>query len=104
AAGADIKEMAEETPVTLTVANNFARCERLRRIRVSLIAAVRGVALGGVNDLAMACDRVIASDDATFGQPEIKIGIMPGAGGTQRLPRAIGKAKAMEMTIHGRTM
>jgi enoyl-CoA hydratase len=104
AAGADIKEMADATPVTLTVANNFARWERLRRIRVPLIAAVRGFALGGGNELAMACDMVIAGDDATFGQPEIKIGIMPGAGGTQRLPRAVGKAKAMEMILTGRNM
>jgi enoyl-CoA hydratase len=104
AAGADIKEMADATPVTLTVANNFARWERLRRIRVPLIAAVRGFALGGGNELAMACDMIVAGDDATFGQPEIKIGIMPGAGGTQRLPRAVGKAKAMEMILTGRNM
>ena len=104
AAGADIKEMADATPVTLTRANNFARWERLRRIRVPLIAAVRGFALGGGNELAMACDMIIAGDDATFGQPEIKIGIMPGAGGTQRLPRAVGKAKAMEMILTGRNM
>ncbi len=104
AAGADIKEMADATPVTLTRANNFARWERLRRIQVPLIAAVRGFALGGGNELAMACDLVIAGDDATFGQPEIKIGIMPGAGGTQRLTRAVGKAKAMEMILTGRNM
>jgi enoyl-CoA hydratase len=101
AAGADIKEMADATPVTLTAANNFARWERLRRIRVPLIAAVRGFALGGGCELAMACDMVVAADDATFGQPEIKIGIMPGAGGTQRLTRALGKAKAMEMILTG---
>jgi enoyl-CoA hydratase len=104
AAGADIKEMADATPVTLTNANNFARWERLRRIRVPLIAAVRGFALGGGCELAMACDMVVAADDATFGQPEIKIGIMPGAGGTQRLTRALGKAKAMEMILTGRNM
>ncbi|MEX2547773.1 MAG: enoyl-CoA hydratase-related protein [Chloroflexota bacterium] len=104
AAGADIKEMADATPVTLTVANNFARWERLRRIRVPLIAAVRGFALGGGCELAMACDMVVAADDATFGQPEIKIGIMPGAGGTQRLTRALGKAKAMEMILTGRNL
>jgi enoyl-CoA hydratase len=104
AAGADIKEMADATPVTLTNANNFARWERLRRIRVPLIAAVRGFALGGGCELAMACDMVVAGDDATFGQPEIKIGIMPGAGGTQRLTRALGKAKAMEMILTGRNM
>ena len=104
AAGADIKEMADATPVTLTQANNFARWERLRRIRVPLIAAVRGFALGGGCELAMACDMVVAADDATFGQPEIKIGIMPGAGGTQRLTRALGKAKAMEMILTGRNI
>jgi enoyl-CoA hydratase len=104
AAGADIKEMASATPVTLTNANNFARWERLRRIRVPIIAAVRGFALGGGCELAMACDMVVAADDATFGQPEIKIGIMPGAGGTQRLTRALGKAKAMEMILTGRTL
>ena len=104
AAGADIKEMADATPVTLTKANNFARWERLRRIRLPLIAAVRGFALGGGNELAMVCDMVVAGDDAQFGQPEIKIGIMPGAGGTQRLPRAIGKAKAMEMILTGRNL
>jgi enoyl-CoA hydratase len=104
AAGADIKEMADATPVTLTVANNFARWERLRRIRAPLIAAVRGFALGGGCELAMACDMVVAGDDAQFGQPEIRIGIMPGAGGTQRLTRAIGKAKAMEMILTGRNI
>ena len=101
AAGADIKEMADATPVSLSVANNFARWERLKRVRVPLIAAVRGFALGGGCELAMACDIVIAADDAVFGQPEIKIGIMPGAGGTQRLTRALGKAKAMEMILTG---
>jgi enoyl-CoA hydratase len=104
AAGADIKEMADATPVSLSVANNFARWERLKRVRVPLIAAVRGFALGGGCELAMACDMIVASDDATFGQPEIKIGIMPGAGGTQRLTRALGKAKAMEMILTGRNL
>jgi len=104
AAGADIKEMADATPVTLSVANNFARWERLKRVRVPLIAAVRGFALGGGCELAMACDMIVAADDAVFGQPEIKIGIMPGAGGTQRLTRALGKAKAMEMILTGRNL
>jgi enoyl-CoA hydratase len=104
AAGADIREMADATPVTLTTVNNFARWERLRRIRVPLVAAVRGFALGGGCELAMACDMVVAADDAQFGQPEIRIGIMPGAGGTQRLTRAIGKAKAMEMILTGRNI
>ena len=103
AAGADIKEMADATPVTMSVANNFARWERLKRVHVPLIAAVRGFALGGGCELAMACDMVVAADDATFGQPEIKLGIMPGAGGTQRLTRALGKARAMELILTGRT-
>jgi enoyl-CoA hydratase len=101
AAGADIKEMADATPVSLGVANSFARWERIRRIRLPIIAAVRGFALGGGCELAMACDMVVAADDAVFGQPEIKIGIMPGAGGTQRLTRALGKAKAMELILTG---
>jgi enoyl-CoA hydratase len=104
AAGADIKEMADATPVSLSVANNFARWERLKRVRLPLIAAVRGFALGGGCELAMACDMIVAADDAVFGQPEIKIGIMPGAGGTQRLTRALGKAKAMEMILTGRNL
>ncbi len=104
AAGADIKEMVDATPVTMSVANNFARWERLKRVRVPLIACVRGYALGGGCELAMACDMVVAADDATFGQPEIKIGIIPGAGGTQRLTRALGKAKAMEMILTGRNL
>lgn len=104
AAGADIKEMADATPVTMSVANNFARWERLKRVRVPLIAAVRGFALGGGCELAMACDMVVAADDAQFGQPEIKIGIMPGAGGTQRMTRALGKAKAMELILTGRNL
>ncbi len=104
AAGADIKEMAAATPVTLTRANTFSRWERIRAIRKPLIAAVRGYALGGGNELAMACDMVVAGEDAEFGQPETRIGIMPGAGGTQRLTRAIGKAKAMELILTGRSI
>ena len=101
AAGADIREMAEATPVSLTVANSFARWERIRRVRVPVIAAVRGYALGGGCELAMACDMIVAADDAVFGQPEIRIGVIPGAGGTQRLTRALGKAKAMELILTG---
>jgi enoyl-CoA hydratase len=104
AAGADIKEMAGATPVSLTVANSFARWERIRRIRKPIVAAVRGYALGGGCELAMACDMIIAADDAVFGQPEIKIGVIPGAGGTQRLTRAIGKARAMELILTGRNL
>jgi enoyl-CoA hydratase len=104
AAGADIKEMADATPASLGVANSFARWERIRRIRLPIIAAVRGYALGGGCELAMACDMVVAADDAVFGQPEIKIGIMPGAGGTQRLTRAVGKARAMELILTGRNL
>jgi enoyl-CoA hydratase len=104
AAGADIKEMAGATPVTLTRANTFSRWERIRAIRKPLIAAVRGYALGGGNELAMACDMVVAGEDAEFGQPEIRIGVMPGAGGSQRLTRAIGKAKAMELILTGRSI
>ena len=104
AAGADIREMAEATPVSLTVGNTFARWERVRRIRLPIIAAVRGYALGGGCELAMACDMIVAADDAVFGQPEIRIGVMPGAGGTQRLTRALGKAKAMELILTGRNL
>ncbi len=104
AAGADIKEMADQTPVTLTVRNTFALWERLKRIRRPLIAAVRGYALGGGCELAMLCDMIVAGEDAQFGQPEIKLGIIPGAGGTQRLTRAIGKARAMELILTGRSM
>ena len=104
AAGADIREMADATPVSLTIANSFARWERIRGVRKPLIAAVRGYALGGGCELAMACDMIVAGDDAVFGQPEIRIGVMPGAGGTQRLTRALGKAKAMELVLTGRNV
>jgi enoyl-CoA hydratase len=104
AAGADIKELAVQTPVSLLVDDEFARWERIKRIRKPLIAAVRGHALGGGCELAMTCDLIVAGEDAQFGQPEIRLGVMPGAGGTQRLTRAIGKAKAMDMILTGRTM
>jgi enoyl-CoA hydratase len=104
AAGADIKELAEQTPVTLSAHDHFRHWDRIGRIRKPLIAAVRGVALGGGCELAMACDLIVAADDARFGQPEIKLGVMPGAGGTQRLTRALGKARAMDMILTGRTM
>jgi enoyl-CoA hydratase len=104
AAGADIKELAQQTPTSLTVDDEFHRWERIKRIRKPMIAAVRGFALGGGCELAMVCDMIVAAEDAQFGQPEIKLGVMPGAGGTQRLTRAIGKAKAMELVLTGRTM
>jgi len=104
AAGADIAELASQSPTTLTVDDNFHRWERIKRIRKPLIAAVRGFALGGGCELAMACDLIVAGEDAQFGQPEIKLGLMPGAGGTQRLTRAIGRARAMDMILTGRNM
>ena len=104
AAGADIAELAAQTPTTLTADDHFHRWERIKRVRKPLIAAVRGFALGGGCELAMTCDMIVAAEDAQFGQPEIRLGVMPGAGGTQRLTRAIGKAKAMEMVLTGRNM
>ena len=104
AAGADIGELAVQTPVTLTVENRFAVWDRIGAIRTPTIAAVRGFALGGGCELAMSCDMIVAGEDAQFGQPEIKLGVMPGAGGTQRLTRAIGKARAMELILTGRMM
>lgn len=104
AAGADIAELAVQTSMTLTVDDHFRHWERIKRIRKPLVAAVRGFALGGGCELAMTCDLLIAGEDAQFGQPEIKLGVIPGAGGTQRLTRAIGKARAMEMVLTGRTM
>jgi enoyl-CoA hydratase len=104
AAGADIGELAAQTPTTLTVDDHFHRWERIKRIRKPLIAAVRGYALGGGCELAMTCDMIVAGEDAQFGQPEIKLGVMPGIGGSQRLTRFVGKAKAMEMCLTGRMM
>ena len=102
AAGADIREMAEATATEMIRRDQFALWERIRRISKPVIAAVGGLALGGGCELAMACDMIIASETARFGQPEITIGVIPGAGGTQRLTRAVGKAKAMEMVLTGR--
>lgn len=104
AAGADIRELAVQTPVTLTRDREFDRWDRIGRIRTPLVAAVRGVALGGGCELAMACDMIVAGEGAQFGQPEIRLGVMPGAGGTQRLTRAIGQAKAMELILTGRSL
>lgn len=104
AAGADIKELMNQTPESLAAGGAFGVWDRIRRFRKPLIAAVRGYALGGGCELAMMCDMIVAGDDAQFGQPEIRIGVMPGAGGTQRLTRAIGKAKAMELILTGRSI
>jgi enoyl-CoA hydratase len=101
AAGADIGEMAEAGPMDMLRTNRIAQWDRVRRISKPVIAAVAGWCLGGGCELAMTLDIVIAAESAKFGQPEIKIGIMPGAGGTQRLPRAVGKSKAMEMILTG---
>ena len=104
AAGADIRELAVQTPATLLAGDDFHRWERIKRVRTPLIAAVRGFALGGGCELAMTCDMLVAGEGAQFGQPEIRLGVMPGAGGTQRLTRAIGRARAMEMILTGTTM
>jgi enoyl-CoA hydratase len=104
AAGADIKEMAELSFADVFAADFFAQWGKIRRVRKPVIAAVAGFALGGGCELAMMCDFIIAADTARFGQPEIKIGIMPGAGGTQRLPRAVGKSKAMDLILTARLM
>lgn len=104
AAGADIRELAPQTSASLHAGGRFGVWDRLAKIGLPLIAAVRGFALGGGFELAMACDMIVAAEDASFGQPEIKIGVMPGAGGTQRLTRAVGKARAMGLILTGRTM
>jgi enoyl-CoA hydratase len=104
AAGADIRELAVQTPVTLLVDDRFAVWERIAAIRTPVIAAVRGFALGGGCELAMSCDLIVAGEDAQFGQPEINLGVMPGAGGTQRLTRAIGRARAMDLVLTGRSI
>lgn len=104
AAGADIKEMAGATAVDMLLRDNIARWDRLRRLKKPLIAAVSGFCLGGGCELALGCDMIVASESASFGQPEINLGVMPGAGGTQRLTRAVGKAIAMEMVLNGRTL
>lgn len=104
AAGADIREIAGETPAGLLAADRFARWDEVAAIRTPIVAAVRGFALGGGLELAMACDMIVAGDDAKFGQPEIRIGVIPGGGGTQRLTRAVGKARAMELILTGRSI
>ncbi|MCX7692503.1 enoyl-CoA hydratase [Tepidimonas taiwanensis] len=105
AAGADIAAMAQYTFSDVYRTEYITRnWEALRHVRKPVIAAVAGFALGGGCEVAMMCDLIIAADNAKFGQPEVKIGVVPGAGGTQRLPRAIGKAKAMDMVLTGRMM
>jgi enoyl-CoA hydratase len=105
AAGADIAAMANFSYMDAYKGNYITRnWERVKTCRKPVIAAVAGFALGGGCELAMMCDLIIAADNAKFGQPEVKLGILPGAGGTQRLPRAVGKAKAMEMCLTGRFM
>jgi enoyl-CoA hydratase len=104
AAGADIREMADKTFIEAFLGNLAATWGRVGHVRKPVIAAVAGFALGGGCELAMECDIVIAADNAKFGQPEIKLGIIPGIGGTQRLTRAVGKAKAMDLILTGRMM
>ena len=104
AAGADLAEMSQATPVDLLLGRRFELWDRIRRISKPIIAAVSGYCLGGGNELAMNCDLIIASETATFGQPEVNVGIIPGAGGTQRLPRVVGKYKAMEMILTGKSI
>ncbi len=101
AAGADVREMAGAGTGDMVRGYRFQQWERIRRVATPLVAAVSGYALGGGCELAMLCDIIIASETAQFGQPEIRLGVMPGAGGTQRLTRAVGKSRAMEMILTG---
>jgi enoyl-CoA hydratase len=102
AAGADIKQMADKSAIDMLTVDQFSTWDQIRKTKKPVIAAVSGFALGGGCELAMTCDMIIASETAKFGQPEIKIGVMPGAGGTQRLTRAVGKVRAMELVLTGR--
>jgi enoyl-CoA hydratase len=104
AAGADIKEMQGKSYMDAFKGDFAANWDRVARMRKPVIAAVAGFALGGGCELAMMCDMIIAADNAKFGQPEIKLGVIPGIGGTQRLTRAVGKAKAMDLNLTGRMM
>jgi enoyl-CoA hydratase len=102
AAGADIKQMADKSAIDMLIIDQFSVWDQIRKTKKPLLAAVSGFALGGGCELAMMCDLILASETAKFGQPEIKLGTIPGAGGTQRLTRALGKAKAMELILTGR--
>jgi enoyl-CoA hydratase len=104
AAGADIKEMQDKTFADVFLGDFISRWENVAKTRKPVIAAVSGFALGGGCELAMMCDFILAADTAKFGQPEIRLGVIPGAGGTQRLTRFVGKSKAMEMVLTGRMM
>jgi enoyl-CoA hydratase len=104
AAGADIKEMASKSYMDVYLNDWFSAWDQLAKLRTPLIGAVAGYALGGGCELAMHCDILLAADTAKFGQPEIKLGVIPGIGGSQRLTRAVGKAKAMDLCLTGRTM
>lgn len=104
AAGADIKEMQHASYTEMYAGDRFSDWDRFTAVRTPIIAAVAGYALGGGCELAMMCDVILAADTAQFGQPEIKLGVMPGIGGSQRLTRFVGKAKAMEMCLTGRMM
>ena len=104
AAGADIKEMASASAVEMLNSDFIPTFDRIRGIRKPVVAAVSGWALGGGSELALSCDMVVAAENARFGQPEITIGVIPGAGGTQRLTKAVGKALAMEMVLNNRTL
>ncbi|MFT4215325.1 MAG: enoyl-CoA hydratase-related protein [Microbacterium sp.] len=104
AAGADIKELADKSVAEMSTRNPFVGLEEFSRTRTPVVAAVAGYALGGGCELAMTCDVILAADTATFGQPEVTIGVIPGLGGTQRLPRAIGYYKAAELVLTGRLM
>lgn len=104
AAGADISTMADKTPVEMVRENAFGGIDEIVSLATPVVAGVSGFALGGGCELAMACDLIVASETATFGQPEINLGIIPGAGGTQRLVRAVGKALAMDMILTGRSI
>lgn len=102
AAGADIKQMAGKGTIDMWKTDQFSTWDQINKTRKPIIAAVSGFALGGGCEFAMTCDMIVASETAQFGQPEIKIGVMPGAGGTQRLTKALGKAKAMELVLTGK--